>query len=148
MKKEDKLFFSGLFFLTLTLFLFPFTAYLFPKAVLGWEYYIPDAIVSLVVRIHVILHISYELAFLYFMLFLFSLSLFTGLLAYLTAHKLSQMELQQETQDKSPAPITKKVKQNSRESTSLVLKMIFFITLVFIVANVIQWAISSPPPGT
>jgi len=93
MKKEDKLFFLGLFSLTLSLFLTPFGIYLLPAAWLGWQYSVPDFVLNLTLWMQVTFHTTYGWAFVSVARLFFLPGLFFGSVTYLISRRVSQMKL-------------------------------------------------------
>ncbi len=145
MKHEDRLFLLGLVSLICSLFLFPFVAYLFPAVWLGWEYRMPDFVLNASLWIESTFHITYALAFLWFFRFVFLGAVIFGVIAYMISHHISQLEFENDSTEEDiqlTSKISVKAKQSSKEGVLFFLKMVVIITLVFIVSDVIQWAIS------
>lgn len=147
MKQEDVLFFVGLFTLAICLFCFPFALYLLPMAWFGWEYYVPGFVVDIALWNQVYFNITYELAFLWFARCILFIAIISGAIAYWISHKLSLLE-HEESEQKSGFYISRKIKTSSRDAVVFIVKMVGIISLVFLVANMIQWAISSAPPAS
>lgn len=148
MKREDQLFLVGLVSLILSLFLFPYLAYLFPAVWLGWEYHIPSFTVDATLWIQTTFHTSYFIAFHWFFRCIMVLAVLFGAIAYFASHHISRLQLNADKlqQDaRARTKLSEKAKRGSKESVIFFLKMVFIITLVFIVADIIQWAISVTP---
>ncbi len=145
MKREDQLFFIGLLSLLISLFLFPFVAYLFPVVWLGFEYRMPDFVLDIVLWIEGAFHLNYSLALRWFFRCIFLAAALFGFVAYRIAHHISVLQAEAdltETEMKAVEKISVKAKQSSKESVRFFLKMVVILSLVFIVSDVIQWAIS------
>ncbi|MDF1678516.1 MAG: hypothetical protein P1U32_07475 [Legionellaceae bacterium] len=149
MKQDDKMFLLGLLSLLCSLFLFPFAAYLFPAVWLGWEYQLPGFVVDTSIWIQTVFDTNYTVAFRWFFRMIFVLAIGFGVAAYLIAHHISQMQAAEEKnkemmEEEVRPKLSTKAKQTSKESFRFFLKMVVIISLVFIVASMIQWAISLP----
>ncbi len=148
MKEEDKLFWVGLVSLVFSLFLFPFVVYLFPAVWLGWEYRIPGFVVDMTLWMQGFFHTSYAHAFLWFFRLTFFLAILFGVLAYWAAHTLTKLQAMiNKEEDHESLTLSMKAKESSRESVLFFLKMVVIIGLVFVVSDMIQWAISFSPPA-
>ena len=140
MKREDRLFLMGLVALVCSLFLFPFVAYLFPAVWLGWKYSMPNFVLDTTLWIEVTFNTTYTMALL--------AAVFFGVTAYLIAHHMSQLQAKLDSTEEAPQmarSVSTQAKQNSKEGVLFFLKMVVIIALVFIVSDVIQWAISFSP---
>ena len=154
MEREDKLFFLGLLSLIFSLFLFPFVAYLFPAVWLGWEYLIPDFVVDISLWIQTTFHITYLMAFHWFFRGVLFFAIFFGVVAYLIARHTTHLQRtleamhEEETSDTSNISDTSEserlenMKEGGKDSFKFFLKMVVIISLVFVVGNIMQWAIS------
>lgn len=146
MKQDDKLFIIGLTALVLSLFLFPFALYLFPMAWLGWQYTVPSFVIDFTIFLEVLFSISYKMAFIWVMRVLFLLSVICGVTAYYISKRLgadAHVEMKAIQQARSESDLfPQRVKQSSRESVVLFIKLVFFASIVFLVARVMLWAIS------
>ncbi|MDX2346110.1 MAG: hypothetical protein QNK11_04485 [Legionella sp.] len=148
MKREDQLFLVGLVSLIFSLFLFPFVAYLFPAVWLGWEYRIPGFVLDAALWLEVTFHTTYVLAFKWFFRLTFLAAVFFGGIAYLISRHISKLQTEGHLtaqEEKNVSKLSTKAKQNSKEAVLFFLKMVVILALVFIVADVIQWAISFSP---
>ena len=150
MKRDEQLFFIGLVALVLSLFLFPFVAYLFPAVWLGWEYKLPDFVLNSALWIESTFHTTYAMGLEWFFRLTFLAAVFFGVIAYFMAHHISQKKPDdvEEAESRTVIKISQKTKSNSKETVLLFLKMAVILMLVFIVSDVIQWAISFPSEAT
>ncbi len=152
MKYDDKMFFIGLLSLLCSLFLFPFAVYLFPAVWLGWEYQVPSFVVDTSIWIQTAFDVSYIVGFRWFFRIILVLAVGFGVVAYLIAHHISQMQAAEEKnkemmegkREEVRPKLSTKAKQTSKESFRFFLKMVVIISLVFIVSDMIQWAVSLP----
>ncbi len=143
MKREDQLFLLGLVSLLLSLFLFPFVVYLFPAVWLGWEYRIPDFVVNISLWIQLVFHTTYDKAFLWFFRLSFFSAIGFGVIAYKISHRISQLQAEiNKEEDEKALTFSMKVKESGSDSVIFFLKMVVIIGLVFVVSDMIQWAIS------
>jgi hypothetical protein len=150
MKKEDKLFFLGLFSLTLSLFLTPFGFYLMPAAWLGWQYSVPDFVLNLTLWMQVTFHTTYGWAFLSVARLFLLPGLFFGVTAYFISRRLSQMKLEaeegvhdHELEDMIAHKSAEKTHEETKDSLILLLKIIGIAAFIFIFVNGMQMLISS-----
>lgn len=149
MKKEDKLFFWGIFTVTLSFFLVPLALYLFPAAWFGWEYTVPQFIINLTLWIQVTFHITYRWAFLKVMRLIFLVGFLFGIIAYAIAHRLGKMKIEAEEHinmsAEEKAEAYKKAEQKRKETSDsliLLLKIAAIASLVFFFANIMHIIIS------
>lgn len=154
MKKEDRLFFGGLFSLTLSLFLFPFGLYLMPAAWLGIEYSVPDFILNFVLWMQVTFHTTYGWAFVSVARLFFLPGVFFGIVAYLISRRLDKLKLEREQgvekqvlDDAISHQTSEKINDEIKSSLILLLKITGIAAFIFIFMNAMQLLISSPPPG-
>jgi hypothetical protein len=146
MKREDRLFLLGLVSLILSLFLFPFVVYLFPAIWLGWEYSIPEFFQEALLWFEVTFHTTYDLAFLWLFRLTFFAAVVFGVIAYLISHHITKLQAEiNKEEDEEALTFAMKAKEGSRESVLFFLKMVVIIGLVFVVSDMIQWAISFSP---
>jgi hypothetical protein len=120
-------------------------AYLFPAVWLGWEYRMPDFVLNASLWIESTFHLTYALAFLWFFRLVFLSAVMFGAIAYMISHHISKLQAETdltEEEIKSTSTVSIKAKQSSKEGVLFFLKMVVIMTLVFIVSDVIQWAIS------
>jgi len=153
MKKEDKLFFLGLFALIVSLFLVPFGFYLLPAAWFGWEYSIPEFILNFTLWMQVTFHTTYSWAFVRVARLIFLPGIVFGIVAYLISRRLSKMKLEKEEENRlSEEEIAlshKSAEERTKEtqdSLMLLLKIVGIAILIFIVVNAIQMVLSATPP--
>lgn len=148
MKHEDRLFILGLVSLIFSLFLFPFVAYLFPAVWLDWQYHMPDFVLNMTLLLQDTFHIAYALALRWILRLSFLAAVFFGVIAYIISHRINRLQqaadeaIETETILPKPSKIAKFRKQNNQESVLFFLKLVVIFMLVFIVSDVIQWAIS------
>lgn len=152
MKKDDKLFFWGLFALTVSLFLVPFGFYLLPAAWFGWEYSVPEFILNFTLWLQVTFHTTYSWAFVWVARLIFLPGIFFGIVAYLISRRLDKMKLETEhktemsTEEEELAyKTTEKLKEETKDSLMLLLKIAGIAALIFVIANAMQMVISAPP---
>jgi len=150
MKKEDKLFFLGLFSLTLSLFLTPFGIYLLPAAWLGWQYSVPDFVLNLTLWMQVTFHTTYGWAFVSVARLFFLPGLFFGAVTYLISRRVSQMKLEaeesvdeREVEDMIAHKSAEKTHEETKDSLILLLKITGIAAFIFIFVNGMQMLISS-----
>jgi hypothetical protein len=148
MKHEDRLFILGLMSLICSLFLFPFVAYLFPAVWLDWKYHMPEFVIDTVLLLQDTFQITYALALRWVLRLSFLSAIIFGVIAYVISHRISQLQ-QEENESigtqaimRKPSRIEKLKKQNNQESVLFFLKLVVIFMLVFIVSDMIQWAIS------
>lgn len=154
MHKEDKLFFWGLFTLTLSLFLIPFGFYLLPAAWLGWQYSIPEFILNFTLWMQTTFHTTYGWAFVWVARLIFLPGIFFGVVAYSISRRLNKMKLESEGEieenEEEEEVLTHKASEElnkeTKDSLMLLLKIAGIAALVFVVANAIQMVISVAPP--
>jgi hypothetical protein len=148
MKLEDKLFFLGLLSLIFSLFLFPFVVYLFPAVWLGWDYLSPDFVVDISLWIQTTFNVTYAIAFHWFFRSVLFLAILFGVVAYLLARRTTHLQRTLEAMDKGETSDTSEserlgsIKEGANDSFKFFLKMVVIISLVFVVGNIMQWAIS------
>jgi hypothetical protein len=148
MAQEDKLFFLGLLSLIFSLFLFPFAVYLFPAVWLGWDYLSPDFVVDISLWIQTTFNLTYAMAFHWFFRSILFLAIFFGAVAYFLARRTTHLQRtleameQGETPDASESEPLENIKEGASDSFKFFLKMVVIISLVFVVGNIMQWAIS------
>ncbi|MCH9762730.1 MAG: hypothetical protein K0U24_00620 [Gammaproteobacteria bacterium] len=164
MKREDQLFFLGLVSLVLSLFLFPFGAYLFPAVWLGWEYHIPSFVLHASAWIQATFNMPYLDAFRWFFRLTFVFGILFAVIAYFISHHITKLKTEAEAEaerlehaeyEEHAAPddlnieITRDISGKPQESTKdtvlFFIKMVVILTLVFIVSDMIEWAISFTP---
>ena len=146
MKREDRLFLLGLLSLIVSLFLFPFVVYLFPAVWLGWEYRVPEFVLNTSLWLQLTFHTTYDLAFLWFFRITFFAAIGFGVIAYLISRRITKLQTEiNKEEDKEAVTFSMKAKEGSRDSVLFFLKMVVIIGLVFIVSDMIQWAISFSP---
>ncbi|MDF1827622.1 MAG: hypothetical protein P1U39_05035 [Legionellaceae bacterium] len=154
MKKEDRLFFGGLFSLTLSLFLLPFGLYLMPAAWLGLQYSVPDFILNLILWMQVTFHTTYGWAFVSVARLFVLPGFFFGVVTYLISRRFNKIKLErelgvekQESDDTVPHQASEKMNDDIKSSLILLLKIISIAAFIFILMNAMQLLIASPPPG-
>jgi len=154
MKKEDKLFFGGLFSLTLSLFLTPFGFYLMPAAWFGWQYTVPDFILNFVLWMQVTFHTTYGWAFISVARLFVLPGIFFGVVTYLISRRFNKMKLEREQGVEKQAlddvvshQTSEKMNDEIKNSLILLLKIAGIAAFIFIFMNAMQLLISSPPPG-
>ncbi|MDF1685007.1 MAG: hypothetical protein P1U36_10190 [Legionellaceae bacterium] len=148
MKKEDKLFFVGLFSLTLSLFLTPFGLYLMPAAWLGWQYSVPDFVLNLILWTQVTFHTTYGWAFVSVARLFVLPGVFFGAVAYLISHRFSKMKLEaEESVDERELEdvVTHQTAEKTKDSLILLLKITGIAAFIFIFVNVMQMLIAVTP---
>jgi membrane protein insertase Oxa1/YidC/SpoIIIJ len=153
MKKEDKLFFLGLLTLTLSLFLIPFGFYLLPAAWFGWQYSIPEFILNFTLWMQVTFHTTYGWAFVWVARLIFLPGIFFGIVAYSISRRLNKMKLEVEEHTEMSAEeeelahkASEKLKEETKDSLMLMLKIAGIAALIFVIANAMQMVISVTPP--
>lgn len=154
MKKEDKLFFLGLFSLTLSLFLIPFGLYLMPAAWLGWQYSVPDFVFDLILWTQVTFHTTYGWAFVSVARLFVLPGVFFGAVAYLISRRSSKIKLQEENsvdervlEDAAAHQAAEKMHEETKDSLILLLKITGIAVFIFVFVNAMQMLISVTPPG-
>lgn len=153
MKKEDKLFFLGLLTLTLSLFLIPFGFYLLPAAWFGWQYSVPEFILNFTLWMQVTFHTTYGWAFVWVARLIFLPGIFFGIVAYSIAHRLNKMKLEVDEhahmsveEEELAYKTSEKLKEETKDSLMLLLKIAGIAALIFVIANAMQMVISVTPP--
>lgn len=150
-KKEDKLFFGGLFSLTLSLFLIPFGLYLMPAAWFGLQYSVPDFILNFVLWMQVTFHTTYSWAFVLVARLFVVPGIFFGVVTYLISWRLNKIKLEKEQGmdkaivDAAVSPqASEKMNEEIKKTLMLLLKIICIAAFIFIFMNAMQLLISSP----
>jgi|TARA_R110002126_G_scaffold291755_1_gene456913 hypothetical protein len=153
MKKEDKLFFLGLFSLTFSLFLTPFGFYLMPAAWFGWQYTVPDFVLNLILWTQVTFNTTYGWAFISVARLFFLPGLFFGATAYLISRRLNKMKLEAEEgvhepelEDVIAHESAEKTHEETKDSLILLLKITGIAAFIFVLVNGMQMLIAATPP--
>jgi hypothetical protein len=147
MGQNDRYFIIGLMALAVSLFLFPLSLYILPQVWFGWTYHIPDFILSLSNWLQDNLEFKEgEASWFIFYSFFFTACIFAGIAYVASARANANMKknVVRLPFDDAEKRI-KQVRQDRRDSTFLVIKMIGIGILVFVVAEIMQWAIAIAP---
>lgn len=146
MKKNDRYFIVSLFSLAVSLFLLPLLLYLLPGVWLGWNYHTPEFIINGNDWLQDNLGLSEQGASWWELGVLFLSSLVFSGLAYWSSTQFHEdikpMVNSLLTDDDERV---KPLKQDRRELFFLVIKIVLIMMLVYLVANMMQWAIAVSP---
>jgi len=142
-QKHELVYITGFIFLILSLCLFALTAYIFPYLIFKWRYDVPEFIHYLNQWLQIKHHFSSVGApWLVVISFLF-LAVICALIAQRASNRMDNQIYGVEEQKKSqPA----RVREDTKETISLLLKIIIIVIAVFVGALLFQWIISTPPP--
>jgi len=145
--QNDVYFILSLICLGLSVFFLPLTMYLFPAACFGWVYHLPNFAYSLHDWFQAVLGIdensaSWVVVYLFFLLFV----LFSGCTYYFSVKaKEGLKQASTVALGDEHALRSFRDKQERRETLLLVIKMILIISLVFVIAELVHYAISITP---
>ena len=141
-RQNHFLYVIGLIFLVFSLSLFAFSAYIIPFLLFKWSYDVPEFISTWQ---QWLLERDYSNAAACWLIFLFFivLALFCAAIAHIASNRIDNKLYKTEVEAKvEPARST----DDTKETTNLLVKIVFIVILVFIGALLFQWLISSPTP--
>ncbi|OGV46453.1 MAG: hypothetical protein A3F46_07730 [Legionellales bacterium RIFCSPHIGHO2_12_FULL_42_9] len=147
MGKDDKYFIVGLLSLALSLFLMPLSLFLLPQACFGWNYHIPDFVINWNNWLQDAFALSEQDAEWWVVGGLFVLSLVFAGIAYYTSTRPQYQIKPKLTSEHLPMDNhhLKPVRQDRRETVFLVIKIVVIMMLVYLIAQLMQWAIAVSP---
>ena len=149
MKQEDVMYVVGLMLLAMGMLMLPMSLYILSSVCLNWTYHLPDFILSL--KDYLVDHFNLtEISsfwLIFYIFFGFAVLFLTSAiyLSYCIDLMLASPAV------KKPEPlqeiersmhVVKKTLKDRRESLLLVVKLTFIIFLVFMIANMMQWAVT------
>ena len=126
----------GFVCLITSLMLFGAGIYLLPYIAFGWIYSIPDTIFDRIDFIQTSYGFTWHQASWLFLLVIFVISFLLALITYFTSNKIDNEILGIEPE---PAKLTKETKESYR----FIFTIIMTVGLIFFVAMLFQWVISS-----
>lgn len=130
----------GLVCLVISLALFGMGAYILPKIAFGWYYNIPGFIFDWISLTQIAYSLSEKAAGWFVLCVFFAFAFIFAGVTYVTSNKI---ETQIYAAEEPEIEIKKSRSKNEIKDTGpLVLKIIFLIGFIFIVAKMFQWAIS------
>ena len=150
MKQEDVMYVVGLMLLAMGMLLLPLSLYILPAVWLDWVYHLPDFILSfkdyLVDHFNLTEKSSFGLIF--YIFFGFSI-LFLAIAIYLS-YCIDVMLASPAVKKPEPLPeieqsslnVVKKTHKDRRESMLLMVKLLLIMVLVFMIADMMQWAVT------
>ena len=146
MKKNDRYFIVSLFSLAVSLFLLPLSLYLLPGVWFGWSYHIPAFIINGSSWLQDNFGLSEPIASWWMLGGLFVASLVFAGLAYLSSTQFHE-EIKPTANPllKDEDERVKPLKQDRRELVFLVIKIVLIMMLVYLIAEMMQWAIAVSP---
>lgn len=146
-ERNERFFFLGLVSLALSLFLFPLAIYLLPQVWFGWNYRIPSFILSL----NAYLQDSYgmEDSVVSWLIFyvIFGLGVLFAVLAYFAVTHF-RVDIRKPMAEESIEEVKQRLKYNRKHQQNtmlLIIKLILIFLLVFVIGQIMQWAISVSP---
>ena len=143
-EQNHKFYIAGLACLVISMALFGFGAYIFPRVVFGLNYGIPDVIFNWITLVHIAYGMTEKqagwLVLFVFFLFGFLFSFITYLLSSQIEKEIYAVEQPEQVEVKPP-------RKTNQETGPLVLKMLMIVGLIFVVAKLFQWAISTATPA-
>jgi hypothetical protein len=139
-QQNNKLFIVGMIFLVLSLMLLAYTMYLSPYLLLNWKYDVPESVVSLQNILSVKWETTERTASVVMFLVLVAVS---GALIWI-AHKLSNRMEHTENPTEQSEP--ERDYKRTKETMSVLAKLVVWIVVIFVAALVLQWIMYTPPP--
>ena len=149
MKQEDVMYVVGLMLLAMGMLLLPLSLYILPAVWLDWVYHVPSFILSakdyLMDHLNLTEKSSYWLIFYTFFGFAITFLAVAIYLSYcidvmLASPEVKKSERLQEIE--GSMHVFKKTPKDRRESMLLVVKLIVIMVLVFMIADMMQWAVT------
>ena len=135
--QQNKLYYIiGMIFLVLSLYFLCLGTYILPHILLGMNYSIPDAVYERINYVETVYNVSNKHASWIILSAVYFMGIMCAFVTYFTSN-----EIDNKIYGIKSEPV--EVKEETKESGTLVLKIVFIIGLVFIVAKLFQWAISS-----
>ena len=143
MDKNDKYFLVGLISLAITLFLLPFACYLLPSVLFGWTYHIPDFVFAWTDTLQDMFSLNSQQASWAVWGIFFVSAAFFAVIAYVTSTKIKDEKPKISVRLSTDADEVMPVKKDTRENLFLAIKIIAIIVLMFLLAQGLQWVMSS-----
>lgn len=142
-QQSHHLYIIGMLFFILSLALFAFTAFILPYLLLKWRYDVPEFIIYTQQWLQTQHNMTDREASLLILIFFLALSIAVTLIAFAASKKLdSQIYAEKIPDENKPA----RVSDDTRETVSVLSKIVLIVILVFIGAILFEWMIYIPPP--
>lgn len=145
--QNDAYFIFSLICLGFCAFFLPLTLYLLPSAWLGWVYHLPNSVYAIQDWLQTVFNTDDITASWIVIGSCFMLFLWFGWLTYYFSLKAKEglRRVSSALSGDEQALRSYNEKQESRETVLLVIKMLFILGLVFVVASLMHYAISLAP---
>lgn len=139
-EQNHKFYIAGLVCLIISMFLFGLGAYILPRIAFGLNYNIPNLIFYWITLVHLAYDITEHMAGWLILLLLFLMGFLFSIITYLFSNHIETKIYAKEEVERVEI---EKVPETSKETGPLVLKIIIIVGIVFVIAKIFQWAIST-----
>jgi MFS family permease len=140
---NQKYYIVGIICLMLSLGLFCLSVYMIPYAWFGWSYDIPDFAQNLASTLQANYQLTPKASVWIVILIFFLPALILAFIADILSNRIDNEIHGLNTIEKEKP----KKKPGDGESANLILRIFLILLLVFVAAEIFQWAISSAPPS-
>lgn len=144
-QQNPQLFITAMVFFILSFSILAFTAYLVPYLLLKWRYDVPGFIVYLEEWLVLTQNVSERMASFIIFLSLMILSAIITAIAYALSNRLENQVIPDENAQAETPP--QGLTTETKETISVITKIIIIVVLAFIGLLLFQWFIYIPPTG-